>query len=107
MPTETQELAPLPPSNIPLLMQTGQITREWYIFFQSVDEVLRGLREEISLAIDGVDDLFEPQTDLSLLDGVTAPTITLGQAFIYVDTATGDLMVRFGDGVTKTITTDV
>jgi hypothetical protein len=107
MPTATSELAPLPPPNIPMFMKSGQITREWYLFFQSVDTVLRGLREEVSDAIDGVDELFEPQTNLVLLDGATAPVTVSGQAFIYVNVTTGDLMVRFGDGVTKTITTDV
>jgi hypothetical protein len=44
---------------------------------------------------------------LIVTDGVTAPTSAVGFAHIYVDTADGDLKVRFGDGVTKTITTDV
>lgn len=50
---------------------------------------------------------FEAVLPLALTDGVTAPTAVSGLAFIYVDTADGDLKVRFGDGVTKTITTDV
>jgi hypothetical protein len=29
-----------------------------------------------------------------------------GQALLYVDGTTGDLMARFADGVTKTVTTD-
>ena len=57
MPTLTSELAPLPPSNIPLLTASGQITREWFIYFQSVENVLRGLRMEVSDAIDDIDDL--------------------------------------------------
>ena len=104
MPTETPQLAPLPPSNIPLLMASGQITREWYIFFQSVENVLRGLREEVGGIID---DLDAPLNDVMLVDGLPAPTAVVGGVFIYVDITTGDLMVRFGDGVTKTITTDV
>jgi hypothetical protein len=95
MPTATSELAPLPPSNIPLLLASGQITREWYIYFQSVESVLRGLRAEAA------------RGSLALTDGMTAPTAVAGQALLYVDGTTGDLMVRFGDGVTKTITTDV
>lgn len=42
-----------------------------------------------------------------LSDGITAPTAIPGFAQIYVDTADGDLKVRFGDGVTKTLATDV
>lgn len=39
-------------------------------------------------------------------DGMTAPTQRAGFAAIYVDTADGDLKVKFGDGVTKTISVD-
>ena len=43
---------------------------------------------------------------LALTDGITAPSATVGVAKIYVDTADGDLKVRFGDGITKTLATD-
>lgn len=43
---------------------------------------------------------------LALKDNATAPTAVVGTTFIYVDAADGDLKVRFGDGVTKTITVD-
>lgn len=43
---------------------------------------------------------------LILTDGVTAPSSTATYAQIYVDTADGDLKVRFGDGFTATIQTD-
>jgi hypothetical protein len=35
----------------------GQLTREWFIWYQSVDSVLRALRLEVSDAIDDIDDL--------------------------------------------------
>lgn len=41
-----------------------------------------------------------------LKDGITAPTTTAGYTAIYVDTADGDLKVKFGDGTTKTISVD-
>jgi hypothetical protein len=41
-----------------------------------------------------------------LTDGVTAPGTSLGFAQIYVDTADGDLKVKFGDGTVKTLATD-
>lgn len=44
--------------------------------------------------------------DLRLTDGITAPGTDAGFAVIYVDTADGDLKVKFGDGVTKTLATD-
>jgi hypothetical protein len=43
---------------------------------------------------------------VALVDGMTAPSTIAGYAQIYVDTADGDLKVKFGDGTTKTIATD-
>lgn len=43
---------------------------------------------------------------LAITDGVTAPATASGLAQIYVDTADGDLKVKFGDGTVKTIVTD-
>jgi hypothetical protein len=43
---------------------------------------------------------------MAILDGMTAPSTHSGYASIYVDTADGDLKVKFGDGVTKTIATN-
>lgn len=43
---------------------------------------------------------------MRLTDGVSAPAGEVGFAKIYVDTADGDLKVRFGDGTIKTIVVD-
>jgi len=43
---------------------------------------------------------------LSLTDGISAPAAVVGYAQIYVDTADGDLKVKFGDGHVATIATD-
>jgi hypothetical protein len=43
---------------------------------------------------------------IGITDGVTAPTSVVGKAFIYVDSADGDLKIVFGDGTVKTIVTD-
>jgi len=94
MPTATSELAPLPPPTVSLFEKPGILRREWYLFFQSVETVLRGLREEAA------------RGSLALSDGMAAPAAVTGQTLLYVDGTTGDLMARFGDGVTKTVTTD-
>lgn len=57
MPTATRELAPLPPPNISLFEKPGILRREWYIWMESVDTLLRELRAEVSTAIDDIDDL--------------------------------------------------
>lgn len=43
---------------------------------------------------------------MALVDGIAAPSAQAGRALIYVDTADGDLKVKFADGTTKTIATD-
>lgn len=43
---------------------------------------------------------------LILRDGVTAPSAVTALALIYVDTADGDLKIRFSDGTIKTIVVD-
>lgn len=42
----------------------------------------------------------------SFTDGVTAPATASGKASIYVDSADGDLKVKFGDGTTKVLAAD-
>lgn len=41
-----------------------------------------------------------------LVDGVTAPSTITGHASLYVDSADGDLKIKFADGTVKTIVTD-
>jgi len=43
---------------------------------------------------------------LAITDGITAPGAVVGFAKIYVDSADGDLKIRFSDGTIKTIMTD-
>lgn len=43
---------------------------------------------------------------IAVPDGQTAPSTTAGYASIYVDSADGDLKVKFGDGTIKTISID-
>jgi len=57
MPTATSELAPLPPPTVSMFEKPGILRREWFLWFQSVDSVLRSLREEVSQALDDIDAL--------------------------------------------------
>lgn len=43
---------------------------------------------------------------VTLVDGITAPTAVAGEGQIYIDSADGNLKVRFGDGTISTIATD-
>lgn len=43
---------------------------------------------------------------LTMTDGIAAPSTQTGYAQLYVDTADGDLKVKFGDGTVKTIVVD-
>ena len=47
-----------------------------------------------------------PEGGLFILDGITAPAARTGFAVIYVDTADGDLKVKFADGTTKVLAAD-
>lgn len=42
----------------------------------------------------------------AIADGITAPATLAGFGVIYIDTADGDLKIKFGDGTVKTIVTD-
>lgn len=42
----------------------------------------------------------------ALVDGMTAPSTAGGWAKIYIDSADGDLKIKFGDGTVKTIVVD-
>jgi hypothetical protein len=57
MPTATLELAPLPPPTVSMFERPGILRREWYIWFQGVDVLLRALRAEVSQALDDIEDL--------------------------------------------------
>jgi hypothetical protein len=43
---------------------------------------------------------------LKLTDGISEPTTDPGRVILFVDSADGDLKVKFGDGTVKTIATD-
>ena len=75
-----------------------------------LEAVLEQMLQQIDNLEKMVDDLKSAEYNrvnvLYLTDGVTAPGTDFGWALLYVDTSTGDLMVKFGNGTTKTIATD-
>ncbi len=53
-------------------------------------------------------DLTDIETNkVSFEDGITAPDTVAGRAIIYVDSADGNLKIKFGDGTVARIATDV
>ncbi len=44
--------------------------------------------------------------DIALRDGITAPGTSTNYAKLYIDSADGDLKIKFSDGTVKTIATD-
>tara|TARA_R110000772_G_scaffold5014_1_gene17760 strand:- start:13505 stop:15328 length:1824 start_codon:yes stop_codon:yes gene_type:complete len=54
----------------------------------------------------GAGALFTDSGALAIADGITTPATLTGAAQIYVDTADGDLKVKFGNGTVKTISVD-
>lgn len=106
----TTKRAVLPTPNIPLTAP------EWYQWFQGVDDAIKrfeALEEDFDALSDDFDTLAADPAITSLragilllTDGVAAPAATAGKAKVYVDTADGDLKVKFADATTKTIETD-
>ena len=69
-------------------------------------EVIRALKE-IELELNKLISTREHIVDfLNMIDGMTAPDVSTGRALIYVDTADGDLKIKFGDDTVKTIVVD-
>jgi hypothetical protein len=60
----------------------------------------------VGIGLTGPEERLDVNGALCLVDGMTAPAAHTGKASIYVDSADGDLKVKFGDGTVKTIATD-
>ena len=73
---------------------------------------LGGSTGTISLFAEGTTRLYVNQNgiratgDIRLSDGIAAPAAAGGYAILYVDSADGDLKVKFSDGTVTTIATD-
>lgn len=64
------------------------------------------LRHRVSSASTNDGFILYEDGSYGIVDGVSAPATAAGYAKIFVDSADGDLKVKFGDGTTKTIVTD-
>jgi hypothetical protein len=71
-----------------------------------LEQMLRHI-DKLEKRIDTLESMeYNRMGKLLLMDGITAPSTTSDWATIYVDTSTGDLMCKFGDGTTNTIVVD-
>lgn len=78
-----------------------QYDRQW------LDQLNNTLRLYFASLNNAVNEAIKvPKDRLELTDGVTVPLTTGGRALIYVDSADGDLKIKFSDGTVKTIMTD-
>lgn len=88
-------------SGLPALTgATSASTDDLVIFDTSALTTKRITRAELAVGMQADNPI------LNITDGVTAPATQAGRVLIYVDAADGDLKVKFGDGIVKTIATD-
>ena len=76
----------------------------------NIERVLEQMQRQIDQQEKKIESLeaseYNRMNILYLTDGVTAPDTVSGWALIYVDTADGDLKVKFGDGKVTVIAAD-
>lgn len=60
----------------------------------------------VGISLAGTEGVRAQAEGVSVIDGVTAPSTVTGRAIIYVDSADGDLKVKFADGHVAVIATD-
>ena len=87
------------PPNLPLA--TNSYDRRWQDNFSSV---LRLFFVSVANAVNEA--IKTPKDQIELTDGVDEPVLAVGRAIVYVDSADGDLKIKFSDGTIKTIITD-
>jgi hypothetical protein len=67
---------------------------------------INGYNGNIGIGTDTPEEKLDVAGAICLTDGISTPSTHGGKATIYVDSADGDLKVRFGDGTVKTIVSD-
>ncbi len=60
----------------------------------------------VGIDVTAPDEALDVNGAICIVDGMTAPATHAGKASLYIDTADGDLKIKFGDGTVKTITVD-
>jgi hypothetical protein len=86
-----------------IINQTKGGTRNYAIYAGTGDNYFAG---DTGIGVTAPSEKLSVYGAIAILDGMTAPGTTSGYAKIYVDTADGDLKVKFGDGTVKTLATD-
>ena len=93
-----------------LFVRSFETLERAFISIRDFGRAVSKMRLEIVDVVDNHATLFDATNlengYLDIDDGVTAPGTLAGKARIYVDTADGDLKVKFGDGTVKTIVVD-
>jgi hypothetical protein len=91
----------------------GAVDYYWIRITRTKDIIAPNVPTETTIQIQTLGDKFEWDKDgntftntMAIVDGVSTPTTVSGKSTIYVDSADGDLKIKFGDGTIKTIVTD-
>ena len=92
-----QEAHKIAPPNLPVA--PNDYERRWVDQFSNV---LRLFFSQVANSIN----TSEVQDSLQITDGIKAPEAIVGIAQLYVDQATGSLMVIFGNGTVKALATN-
>lgn len=75
-----------------------------------IEDIIENLQQQIDELNNQVIDLQVAEENhhsfIYMTDGVTAPSTDSGWGILYIDTADGDLKIKFGDGTVKTIVAD-
>ena len=72
----------------------------------SNDRLVIDSNGNIGIGTTGPGEILDVNGALCIIDGMSAPDTHSGKASIYIDSADGDLKIKFGDGTVKTIVTD-
>lgn len=67
---------------------------------------IRRSNGNVGIGVTGASAKLQVNGQVGIVDGMSAPSTLSGYGQIYIDSADGDLKIKFGDGTVKTIVTD-